>query len=228
MPRLFPPLMLLALYWGFAQAQPGAPGVRFEPSPVPVVEAMTELAAVKPGDVVYDLGCGDGRIVIAAAKLGARAVRRHRPAAHRRRAGERARRGRGRAHPVPQRGSLRRGSQRRHRGDAVFVSFNRKLRRGYRLSPGTRSHWHDGRLAAEVDVREPRPARPDVPGSLTRGRDEAAAFELRDLGFDLPGSRQILRRVDFGRALVRVRDAVLQQALRARSAAALSNCRCRS
>src|SRR3954468_20935390 len=87
MPRLFPPLMLLALYWGLAQAQPGAPGVRYEPSPAPVVEAMTQLAAVKPGDVVYDLGCGDGRIVIAAAKLGARGVRRHRPAAHCRRRG---------------------------------------------------------------------------------------------------------------------------------------------
>src|ERR1044071_8412901 len=74
MPRLFPPLMLLALYWGLAQAQPGAPGVRYEPSPDAVVEAMTQLAAVKPGDVVYDLGCGDGRIVIAAARLGDRAV----------------------------------------------------------------------------------------------------------------------------------------------------------
>jgi SAM-dependent methyltransferase len=66
--------MLLALYWGLAHAQPGAPSVRYEPSPMPVVEAMTELAAVKAGDLVYDLGCGDGRIVIAAAKLGARAV----------------------------------------------------------------------------------------------------------------------------------------------------------
>jgi SAM-dependent methyltransferase len=66
--------MLLALYWGLAQAQPAAPNVRYEPSPMPVVEAMTELAAVKAGDVVYDLGCGDGRIVIAAARLGARAV----------------------------------------------------------------------------------------------------------------------------------------------------------
>jgi ribosomal protein L11 methylase PrmA len=36
---------------------------------------MLELAAVKPSDVVYDLGCGDGRIVIAAAReLGARGV----------------------------------------------------------------------------------------------------------------------------------------------------------
>lgn len=33
-----------------------------------VVERMLELAQVGPDDVVYDLGCGDGRIVVAAAK----------------------------------------------------------------------------------------------------------------------------------------------------------------
>ena len=66
--------MLLALYWGIAQPQPRAPTVRYEPSPMSVVRAMTELAAVTARDVVYDLGCGDGRIVIAAAKAGARAV----------------------------------------------------------------------------------------------------------------------------------------------------------
>jgi precorrin-6B methylase 2 len=39
------------------------------------VDKMLELAAVKKGDVVYDLGCGDGRIVIAAAKkFGVRAI----------------------------------------------------------------------------------------------------------------------------------------------------------
>jgi SAM-dependent methyltransferase len=80
MPSSFPPrrliqtLMLLALYWGLAQAQPDAPNVRYEPSPDNVVRTMTDLAAVRSDDVVYDLGCGDGRIVIAAAKLGARAV----------------------------------------------------------------------------------------------------------------------------------------------------------
>ena len=63
--------MLLAFYWGLALAQYR---VRFEPTPVPVVQAMTDLAAVKAGDVVYDLGCGDGRIAIAAAQLGARAA----------------------------------------------------------------------------------------------------------------------------------------------------------
>lgn len=36
---------------------------------------MLKLAAVKPGDLVYDLGCGDGRIVIAAARdFGARGI----------------------------------------------------------------------------------------------------------------------------------------------------------
>ena len=37
-------------------------------TPYPVVEAMLTLAHTKKSDVVYDLGCGDGRIVIAAAK----------------------------------------------------------------------------------------------------------------------------------------------------------------
>jgi precorrin-6B methylase 2 len=48
--------------------------VPYEPSSPQVVGAMLRLAGVGPGDVVYDLGCGDGRIVIAAATLGARAV----------------------------------------------------------------------------------------------------------------------------------------------------------
>lgn len=51
------------------------PDVRYEPSPRPVVKAMLELARVSVGDVVYDLGSGDGRIPIAAARdHGARAV----------------------------------------------------------------------------------------------------------------------------------------------------------
>ena len=40
----------------------------FVPTPQEVVDRMLEMAAVKAGDVVYDLGCGDGRMVIAAAK----------------------------------------------------------------------------------------------------------------------------------------------------------------
>jgi len=47
----------------------------FVPSPPQVVEKMLEAAGVKPGETVYDLGCGDGRILITAArKYGARGV----------------------------------------------------------------------------------------------------------------------------------------------------------
>ena len=48
--------------------------VPFVPSPQEVVDKMIELAGVKKGDVVFDMGSGDGRIVIAAAKKGAKAV----------------------------------------------------------------------------------------------------------------------------------------------------------
>ncbi len=47
----------------------------YRATPPDVVERMLTLAKVGPGDVVYDLGCGDGRIVITAAqKFGARGV----------------------------------------------------------------------------------------------------------------------------------------------------------
>ena len=43
-------------------------------SPPEVVDQMLEMADIRPGEVVYDLGCGDGRIPVAAAKrYGARA-----------------------------------------------------------------------------------------------------------------------------------------------------------
>jgi SAM-dependent methyltransferase len=42
--------------------------ILYEPSPIEVVDEMLKLAKVQKDDVVYDLGCGDGRIVIAAAK----------------------------------------------------------------------------------------------------------------------------------------------------------------
>ena len=58
------------------QAAPSrAPDVIFVPTPNDVVDAMLKLAKVTSGDVVYDLGSGDGRIPIAAAKTyGARGV----------------------------------------------------------------------------------------------------------------------------------------------------------
>jgi SAM-dependent methyltransferase len=50
------------------------PDVIYVPTPNVVVEKMLDMAKVKKGDVVYDLGCGDGRIVVAAAKRGAKAT----------------------------------------------------------------------------------------------------------------------------------------------------------
>jgi tRNA G37 N-methylase Trm5 len=44
------------------------PDVIFVPTPHEVVDKMLELADVRPGEIVYDLGCGDGRIPVAAAK----------------------------------------------------------------------------------------------------------------------------------------------------------------
>jgi ubiquinone/menaquinone biosynthesis C-methylase UbiE len=68
-------LVLAALpVWGQIpeNAQRLAP---FVPSPRIVVDKMLEAARVKPNEVVYDLGCGDGRVLIAAAKeFHARAV----------------------------------------------------------------------------------------------------------------------------------------------------------
>ncbi len=60
-----------------AQAQTASrtPDVGFVPTPEDVVAGMLSLAGVKRSDVVYDLGSGDGRIVIQAAKrYGARGV----------------------------------------------------------------------------------------------------------------------------------------------------------
>jgi SAM-dependent methyltransferase len=56
-------------------AAASAGDVPFVTTPEEVVAGMLKLAALRPGDVVYDLGCGDGRIVIAAVrKPGVRGV----------------------------------------------------------------------------------------------------------------------------------------------------------
>ena len=44
------------------------------PTPAELVEKMLDMAAVTPSDVVMDLGSGDGRNIIAAAKRGARSI----------------------------------------------------------------------------------------------------------------------------------------------------------
>ena len=58
------------------QAEQRRPEVPYVPTPDAVVAEMLTLAGVKKEDVVYDLGCGDARLVITAAKkFGARGVR---------------------------------------------------------------------------------------------------------------------------------------------------------
>ena len=68
--------LLIASFAAAQTSQPKhPPDVPYVPSPNDVVDGMLKLASVKKTDVVYDLGCGDGRIVIAAAKnYGAHAV----------------------------------------------------------------------------------------------------------------------------------------------------------
>lgn len=70
-------VLAVAAAAALALAQPprAKPDVIYVPTPQPVVDAMLELAQVKRTDIVYDLGSGDGRIAITAAKkYGARAV----------------------------------------------------------------------------------------------------------------------------------------------------------
>ncbi len=61
-------LSLLAGTVLFAQSAPRTPDVPFVPTSQALVVEMLKLANVTKDDTVYDLGCGDGRIVITAAK----------------------------------------------------------------------------------------------------------------------------------------------------------------
>jgi precorrin-6B methylase 2 len=123
--------------------------VRYEPTPPEVVRTMLELAAVRPADVVYDLGCGDGRIVIGAAKLGARGVGVDLDPARVREARENAR-----AAGVEDRVEIRQGDlfETDVSPASVVMLFlqpelNLRLRPRLlaQLRPGSRivSHWHD-------------------------------------------------------------------------------------
>jgi len=62
-------ILVISIIWTNSR---GAPWV---PTPMSMVHEMLSMAEVGPGDLVYDLGCGDGRIIIAAARhYSARAV----------------------------------------------------------------------------------------------------------------------------------------------------------
>jgi ubiquinone/menaquinone biosynthesis C-methylase UbiE len=64
-------MLFLTIAFGLLLAQQPEPvyiNAPYIPSSEKVVSAMLKLAGVNKGDVVYDLGCGDGRIVILAAK----------------------------------------------------------------------------------------------------------------------------------------------------------------
>jgi len=132
-----------------APAPRRTPDVRYEPSPPEVVRTMLEIASVRAGDVVYDLGCGDGRVVIEAAKRGARGVgvdidpERVREA-----------RANARAAGVEDRVEIREGDLFETDVSAASVvmlflqpELNLKLRPRLlaQLAPGARvvSHWHD-------------------------------------------------------------------------------------
>jgi SAM-dependent methyltransferase len=74
--KLIPVVLLLTAISVAQQTQPRRkPDVPFVPTTEQAVRAMLKLADVQKADIVYDLGCGDGRIVIAAARdFGARGV----------------------------------------------------------------------------------------------------------------------------------------------------------
>lgn len=67
--RLGAVVLLVSVLW------PRFRGAPWLPMPMRAVHKMLAMAEVGPGDVVYDLGCGDGRLIVAAARCyGARAV----------------------------------------------------------------------------------------------------------------------------------------------------------
>lgn len=80
MTKLFRPVLLACLLGAVyvcgrsACGQEKKPDVPFVPTPQVVVDKMLELADVGKDDVLFDLGCGNGIIVVSAAEKGARAI----------------------------------------------------------------------------------------------------------------------------------------------------------
>lgn len=69
--KVLPLLILMISLFMFAELRAQDLDVPYVPTPEAVVELMLDMVNVGPGDYVIDLGSGDGRIVIAAAKRGA-------------------------------------------------------------------------------------------------------------------------------------------------------------
>jgi predicted RNA methylase len=68
-------LLMTLLIVGISIFWPGLRGAPWVPTPMHIVHKMLAMAGVGPEDLVYDLGCGDGRLIVAAAQhYGARAV----------------------------------------------------------------------------------------------------------------------------------------------------------
>jgi SAM-dependent methyltransferase len=74
--RAMPATSLLAIAPAQARDEHAPPlDVPYVPTPIAVVDAMLDIAQVRRGDTLYDLGCGDGRIVVrAAVRFGCRGV----------------------------------------------------------------------------------------------------------------------------------------------------------
>lgn len=73
--RVLPPIGLTGVVQAQAVDETRPLDVPYVPTPMPVVDAMLDMAKVTKSDVVYDLGCGDGRIVVRAAqRFGCRGV----------------------------------------------------------------------------------------------------------------------------------------------------------
>jgi len=69
------PVTAVLLLLTLVQQPARTPDIHFTPTRHNIADAMLQLAGVGPGDVVYDLGSGDGRLpIIAAQKYGARGV----------------------------------------------------------------------------------------------------------------------------------------------------------
>ncbi|HEY1206455.1 MAG: methyltransferase domain-containing protein [Bryobacteraceae bacterium] len=66
--RCWIPILAVVVLLAPAFAQQAERLAPYVPSPQTVVERMLEIADLKPGETVYDLGCGDGRILFTAAR----------------------------------------------------------------------------------------------------------------------------------------------------------------